>query len=511
MSEFHNQGPIPLTSIAYVKREFEERVFSELLQGRWVLLLGPRQHGKSTSLFRLKARLQDQGLTVAYVDLEGLPPLSSFEKLLRSVSEQISRSLGSSLNSCPTDTSREDLFSWLDNCLPDAPTIVLIIDEAANIIDDDYRNSFYGQIRQIANMRAEASSSDLSSRIRFVFAGSFRPESLVSEYNSPFNVCTVLHTDDLSNAKAKELVDAVNPRFSHLVESVYAIVGGQPYLLQTAFLEFNQYSAMTPDDALPEVLGNLPMVVSRHLEGIFSRIIADVALTSKISNMVERDSIPLLPADADCVFLQVLGIAKRNGARLEFRNELYSRVARSSPQLVGQSPLTPTANRVWLYQLKISDLDHMCNHNLQAITISAYNGGIIAHNAGHYRLSLVAFGAALEAVLLDLLKACSATALSTAVSGAKSDRDHTKRPTFGGREDETDPTTWRLVNMINVARQLVRGPNPPEPSHRLREWRNLIHPAVALRSFIDEAMFEPDSIAASSMFMIIIRDTKLTP
>ncbi len=58
MTEFYTQGAVPVSSSAYISRAFEERLIQEVLQGRWVLLLGPRQHGKSTALVRLKAKLK---------------------------------------------------------------------------------------------------------------------------------------------------------------------------------------------------------------------------------------------------------------------------------------------------------------------------------------------------------------------------------------------------------------------------------------------------------------------
>ena len=57
--------------------------------------------------------------------------------------------------------------------------MVILIDEASNLKDDDWRNSFYGQLRAIANDRAIAKDGDIARRLRFVFAGTFRPESLL--------------------------------------------------------------------------------------------------------------------------------------------------------------------------------------------------------------------------------------------------------------------------------------------------------------------------------------------
>jgi predicted AAA+ superfamily ATPase len=46
----HLQGPVPLGHESYIERPFELKLIRELQAGRWVLFLGPRQHGKTSAL-----------------------------------------------------------------------------------------------------------------------------------------------------------------------------------------------------------------------------------------------------------------------------------------------------------------------------------------------------------------------------------------------------------------------------------------------------------------------------
>src|SRR5579884_937525 len=71
-----------------------------------------------------------------------------------------------------------------------------------------------------------------------------------------------------------------------------------------------------------------------HLEGIFSKVIGHPGLTRKVSTMVHDGQTDLVPADSDCSFLQVLGLAKRQGSKLVFRNALYASVAKVSSQIL---------------------------------------------------------------------------------------------------------------------------------------------------------------------------------
>ncbi|MEO6754606.1 MAG: AAA-like domain-containing protein [Chthoniobacteraceae bacterium] len=507
MSDFYNQGAVPLASLAYIPRKFETQVFQEVTTGKWVLLLGPRQHGKSSGLVRLATKFREAGLLTALVDLQGLPPCASFPELLSCFTDQIGRSVATVIPR-PKEEDRGNVVSWLNAAFPaGGPPVVVIIDEAASIENTDFRNAFYGQIRQISSERAYAPAGAIAARIRFVFAGTFRPETLVQERNSPFNVCQSVETDDVTVEQAKVLADVVHPEFGAFVAQAHAALNGQPFLLQTVFHETLRCTETPLELAFKETLDNMQQVASGHLEGIFSKVIGNAGLTLKVAMMVRDGHTDLIPADSDCAFLQVLGLAKRQGARLVFRNSLYSKVARASPQIV--APTGQQAVHTAVFGIQKTDLGVMKNSDLFAICFSAYDGAAKAHSNGSFRLALTGFGSAMESLLLDLLMRLTAADLQTAIVATAGERDHSKKTNFQGHEINTNPKTWRLVNMINVARKVKVGVNALEPSHALREWRNLVHPAVAMQQFSDESKLAPESVAASALFAILLRD--ITP
>lgn len=63
-------GTLHKDSLVYARRRFEDVIFEQVTSGDWVLLLGPRQHGKSSALVRLYRRLSDAGYFCAFVDLQ---------------------------------------------------------------------------------------------------------------------------------------------------------------------------------------------------------------------------------------------------------------------------------------------------------------------------------------------------------------------------------------------------------------------------------------------------------
>jgi hypothetical protein len=497
---------VPLSSTAYIPRLFEQRVFGAVTSGRWVLLLGPRQHGKSSGLVRLNTQLRDAGYTTAVVDLQGLPPCPAFPDLLRWFSDQIGRNIRREIPR-PRAENQGEVGAWLEAAFPPGATpVAVIIDEAGSIENPQFRNAFYGQIRQISTLKADAAVDSVAARIRFVFAGTFRPETLVQEQNSPFNVCQTVYTDDITLDQATQLANSVNPTVVNFVRAAHELLNGQPYLLQTVFQDTLSKSELPIDVAFAEALQNLPHSVNSHLEGIFSKIVGNTNLVQKVAQMVQHGSTDIAPADSDCAFLQVIGLAKRDAAKLVFRSAFYEKVAKESPQLLPAVATIPAPNKASVYAIEKTALAFMTNVDLREICFSAYDGAAKAHGNGSYRLALTGFGSAMEALLVNLHLGVGAGPLQIAVNAAKAETDGTKKARFNHYENEADPLTWRLVNLINVAQKVrIRG-TYPEPSHALREWRNLVHPALAMKQFVDESKLELDSVAASVLFLMLLRD-----
>lgn len=429
MSDFINQGPVPPASKAYEPRIFESQVFSAIAAGEWVLLLGPRQHGKTSGLLRLRRKFIESGFRVTNVELEKIPPCDTYRDLLYCVTKELCKKMFKEIE-MPDEAYQDDLVSWLSiNSIENITPIVIIIDEAASIANDTFRNAFYGQIRQIITARADMPEDSLESRLRFIFSGTFRPDCLVQTENSPFNVCKPIYTDDLSVENASALAEKVRPDSVQFVQRIYDYVGGQPYLIQTALKETMEKSESPTGETLESVLEELQYTVSPHLQSLFKKVIASEILRTKVAQLLAKGSIPLVPSDSDCHFLQIIGLVKKDGPNLVFRNQLYKEVANKMPQLV-QQPATATLSLHTIVPVELNYFCFMMNPDLQQIACSAYNGAVAAYQTSHHRLALTGFGSALEAILLDLLSRLSVTDLQTAITKAKRDRDNSNKPAF---------------------------------------------------------------------------------
>ena len=180
MTSLHTQGPVPVWSWAYVERPFESEIYRSVIAGRWVLLLGPRQHGKTTALYRIKARFEEVRVPVAIVDLQSIPPQETYIALLSWVAAKVHRQFRSVELEGEPHSYPDEFSSWLELVLPEeSGPVVVAIDEASSIVNDQWRNTFYGQIRSITTARATAGLGEVPERIRFIFSGTFRPETLI--------------------------------------------------------------------------------------------------------------------------------------------------------------------------------------------------------------------------------------------------------------------------------------------------------------------------------------------
>lgn len=325
MSGFHVGGAVPVDAQAYVQRDFERAVLGELAATRWVLLLGPRQHGKSSGLLRIQAELRRTGVQCALVDMQAMPLVEHAAQAIEWFTGAVARDLGL-LENLDSGCGSE-LLVCLERLELNGGRVVIMVDEAAAISDDRIRENFYGQLRAIANRRARVSSDDLCARLTFVFAGTFRPERLVANpKNSPLNVCERVDTGDLSFGRATELwANVMSSRNRPLVHGAYKLVGGQPYLLQRIFDHAVRAGVGGSSEIDEQISAAVTSGGDGHLTGLFGHI-EDSPELFGLADELNKGSVPYVPAQADLDYLCILGFARRDGQRVVVRNRLYSQM-----------------------------------------------------------------------------------------------------------------------------------------------------------------------------------------
>jgi hypothetical protein len=485
----HLQGPVPLDDGDYAERPFELDLVREVQAGRWVLLLGPRQHGKTSALLRLRRTLCEHATPTAMVDLQAQPPFASYAQLTTWFAGKVASALKHNIAIDET----ADLSAALTQALPaGAGPVVVLIDEASTIDNDQWRNSFFGQLRAISSERAAAEDGHIAKRLRFVFAGTFRPERLVAEANSPFNICERIDTADLVVDDIQRLAERSGLAYpADISEAIYETVGGQPYLVQRLI-----QAVLATDDPQTAISAEADRLsASDHVGNLFRRVLSDEALSSIVSTAVASGQpVPVAAGNEDHRFLAVLGVMERKAGHLHFRNRLYAQTAASSPQF--SRVTAPEARRAVLFPLELIRFQHVVDAQLQEIAYAAQKGAVGAYRDGSCRIALAGFGTALEAVLMDFLKHRSAPELATAAAARQSPKSY---------ELADDPTSWNLNNLMRGARILLNL-NMLDIPENLREWRNLIHPGVCIKAYRQDSELAPEVGVAAHQLDIILRD-----
>jgi hypothetical protein len=497
-SDFHVGGHVPLDSPAYADREFVQRCFDELSGGRWVVLLGPRQHGKTSGLVRLVALLQAAGVQVAQLSLQGVPDASSAPELFEWIARKVASQFGVELVP-PEDADRADLDAWLAGALPpQAAQTVLMFDEAAAVRDDEVRSNFYHQLRRLHDERTSPRSPSLGAGLTLLFSGTFEPKRLVADdLASPFNVCRTVDTEDLRSEAVKELVDGLGAsQAAPLVDRAVDLVGGQPFLLQYLFSEAERGDAATPaEERFQRAEERLLVGDSEHLSSLLSTIVNDQPVREIVQQMVKDGSAPF-EATPEHRMVVVLGFGRRDGTRLVPRNRLYSEVASGHFLL---SPTQDGAAGAKVAPPGSGSLDFVVDEDLRAVAEEMLEAGFDAFNSGHIRLGLIGLGSALEAILIDVLEQASQQDMDAAKRAA--------RPNFKRPEKNGDPGTWRLVNLIKVADRLPSLANASvAAAHTIRELRNYVHPAEVRRSGLAQPALQAEFSAAQGVLGVVMRE-----
>jgi hypothetical protein len=377
MSPFCIHGAVPLESPAYVSREFERRILQNIYATRWVLLLGPRQHGKTTGLLRISQELMNNGYLCAFIDLQGLPSSQTYNEFLERFSRKVADRLGTDINERPKSTDDTQIYYWLEKAIPSGKEpVVIIIDEASAIHNDEWRNYFYGQVRSIKNEQALLTPSDLVRRLCFLFAGCFLPDTLVNTLNSPFNTCEEISTEDLELGQAIELYAKVEGKVDlDLIQQIFDLVGGNPYLLQLVFNKLSVTHNMAYG-SLQEILDFLFSGQDNHFQYLFKIISEDMQLRELVSELAHKSKIPNDPADANYKFLRTLGVAKLEDKNLVFRNKLYKTLVENSA-LFNETKRTETEIKpATMTQTVIYGVKEMTSTNI-SISNSNISGNII--------------------------------------------------------------------------------------------------------------------------------------
>ena len=227
----------------YIEREEDARLRRLLQDGEFCHVLAPSQTGKTSLAKRAAAHLEASGLLTVQIDFnERYSPQIGPEDFYFDVMRDIATRL----------SLQDDFREWIDTC-PDrrlqpffvnfllprfAQRVVVFLDEFDDLLEASFRQEFLLQLRALFNARS--TSAELS-RVSFCLIGTFPTEAFLSGSNrSAFNIVHQILLSDFAADEVKEfaaLMRPITPNPDKLLEEVYDLTGGHPYMLQKMLRE----------------------------------------------------------------------------------------------------------------------------------------------------------------------------------------------------------------------------------------------------------------------------------
>jgi len=249
-------GTLASDTPSYVERDVDRTLHENLLAGRFCYVLNSRQMGKSSLCVRTQAKLKDQGVICAFVDISRIGSRNVVpEQWYAGLAIEIGRSmgLGKELIAYWKDHQEvgplQRLFSSLRDVVLNATdgAVVVMIDEidATRSLPFDV-DEFFAAIRDCHNQRTQDPAYN---RLTFCLIGAAVPSDLIRNPRiTAFNVGERIHLRDFTIQELRPFGAGLGTR-APLVERVHYWTNGQPFLTQSICLAIaNDPSIKAPGD-----------------------------------------------------------------------------------------------------------------------------------------------------------------------------------------------------------------------------------------------------------------------
>jgi WD40 repeat protein len=338
-------GTMRRDALSYVERQADRALYESLLQGKFCYALTSRQMGKSSLMVRTVARLREDGVGVAVLDLTAIGQSLTVEQWYDGLLGRIGRQLQLEdeieqfrLNHLRLSPLQRWMSAITEVILPRySSRLVIFIDEIDAVRSLAFSSDeFFAGIREFYNRRTQEPELE---RLTFCLLGVATPTNLIRDTRTtPFNIGHRIELDDFTETEAASLAQGLQktPEVgARLLKRVFYWTGGHPYLTQRlcqAVVEEVREDTTAEVDRLCQELFLSHQAQGRDDNLLFVRermLLSEVDLAGLLSLYAQvhagkriRDDLtnPLIGV------LQMSGIARAEGGYLAVRNRIYERV-----------------------------------------------------------------------------------------------------------------------------------------------------------------------------------------
>jgi len=312
----------------YIERQADRDARIHLRMMDYLLLVEPRQQGK-TSLINHLMRSSALGDTVlAYADVTTLDRVTE-AAWIQTLCTRILRQLGGLIPHEHYPTIPQNNANWREflcevaQCATRSSRRVTICLDEIGAVTFPGATEFFSVLRDVYNSRqAEPDLGHLS----FVLAGAFHPRDLIKDDRiSPFNIAQRVRLADFTLAQVCELVskgDWSNDQVPALSERIHFWTEGQPYLTQLLCAYLGRDASSNDVDAGVE---RLRREDENHLPPILTRLQHNKPLSQYVNEINSGKRIRFYPREhSRQAQLELLGVLKADEeGYCRIRNRIY--------------------------------------------------------------------------------------------------------------------------------------------------------------------------------------------
>jgi WD40 repeat protein len=348
--EFFSVGaPLHAVRPGYVRRLADDALFETLVSGGYAHVIAPDRTGKSSLIAATAARLQNNGIKVAIIDLAQISErdggadagrwyYSIAYRLLRQLRLKIDLQAWWQDKSFLSNRQRLVEF-YVEVILQNiTERVVVFIDEVQCIAEHSFARELLASIRAAHNARI--TEPDFS-RLSFVLIGECDSATLIEDANiSPFTITRPIHLSDFTRADLELFTNELNLSEADAkaaLDRVFYWTNGQPYLSQKLARSIarervsGNIEAHVDRIAMHQLAGRAAIQSEPHMSHIHKMVTGDrkhcealLNLYGRIRKGIRTEADLGSPLQRQLVALGI--ICSSDDGMLKIRNRLYERV-----------------------------------------------------------------------------------------------------------------------------------------------------------------------------------------